>query len=85
LLKPALQLAKIVHPVPATAHKTAEIRFSPSSTKMQQARTRFIEQFILRMILPSNHPHQASSHNHAPILAHHLTNKIKLMGFKNTF
>ena len=37
------------------------------------------------MILPSNHPHQASSHNHAPILAHHLTNKIKLTGFKNTF
>ena len=32
--------AKIVHPVPATAHhKTAETRFSPSSTKMQQART----------------------------------------------
>ena len=40
--------AKIVHPVPATAHKTAETRFSPSSTKMQQARTHFIEQFIFK-------------------------------------
>lgn len=69
--------AKIVHPVPATAHKTAEIRFSPSSTKMQQARTHFIEQCIFRMILPSNHPHQATRHNHVPILAHHLTNQIR--------